>query len=49
MMKKCLTITLSDEELQELYRVILDRDKAGALAFIDTHLKKQVHRLMEGG
>lgn len=48
-MKKALTIVLSDVELQELYRVILDRDEKGALTFLDRHLRGQVIRALEGG
>ena len=48
-MNKSLTITLSDEELIDLYRIILDRDEAGAWAFLDTHLKKGIQRALEGG
>jgi hypothetical protein len=48
-MKKALTLILSDEELLELQRILLDRDEAGALAFLDSHLKKQVAKALEGG
>jgi hypothetical protein len=48
-MKKGLTLVLSDEELLDLCRVLMDQDAAGALAFLDQHLKKQVHRALEGG
>ena len=48
-MNKVLSVSLSAEQLQELYRVILDRDGDGALAFLNDHLRKQVLRAMEGG
>ena len=48
-MKKGLTIVLTDEELLELYRIILDRDAEGALEFLDQHLKKPAQRALEGG
>jgi hypothetical protein len=48
-MKKALTIILSDAELLDLQRILLDRDEAGALAFLDDHLKNQVARALEGG
>ncbi|GAB4516444.1 MAG: hypothetical protein Kow0047_28370 [Anaerolineae bacterium] len=48
-MKKALTIVLTDEELLELYRIILDRDAEGALAFLDQHLKKPARQALEGG
>lgn len=34
-MKKSLTLVLSDEELLDLCCVLIDRDEAGALAFLD--------------
>jgi hypothetical protein len=34
-MKKSITITLSDEELMELQRIILDEDKETALCFLE--------------
>lgn len=48
-MKKGLTLVLSDEELLDLCRILMDRNEAGAIAFLDRHLKKQVHRALEGG
>lgn len=48
-MKKALTITLTDEELLELYRILLDKDAEGALNFLETRLKSQIHTLLEGG
>ena len=47
-MKTVITIARTDGELQELYRIILDRDDGGALAFLDEHLKKKVHQALEG-
>lgn len=48
-MKKGLTLVLSDEELVDLCRILMDQDEPGALAFLDQHLKKQVRRVLEGG
>ncbi len=48
-MKKGLTIVLTDEELLDLCRIILDRDAEGALAFLDRHLRKPAHQALEGG
>jgi len=48
-MRKALTLILSDAEILELQRILLDRDEAGALAFLDDHLKKQVAKALEGG
>ncbi len=48
-MKKGLTIVLTDEELLDLCRIILDRDAEGALAFLDQHLRKPAQQALEGG
>jgi len=48
-MKKGLMLLLSDEDLLDLFRILIDRDEAGALAFLDQHLKKQVRQGLEGG
>lgn len=48
-MKKALTLILSDEEPLELQRILLDRDEASALAFLDKYLRKQVTKALEGG
>jgi hypothetical protein len=48
-MKRSLSITLSDEELIDLYRILLDKDAVGALAFLDEHARKQVIAELEGG
>jgi hypothetical protein len=47
--KKGLTLILSDEELLDLCRILMDRDEVGALAFLDSHLKKKVNQALEGG
>lgn len=48
-MKKGLVITLTNEELLDLCRIILDRDAEGALEFLDRHLKKPAQQALEGG
>jgi hypothetical protein len=48
-MKKSILLLLTDEELQDLYRVLIDRDAEEALIFLDRHLRKEVHRALEGG
>lgn len=48
-MKKGLTLLLSEEELVDLCRILIDRDEIGALLFLDRHVKKEVRRLLEGG
>jgi len=49
MMKKGLTLLLSDEELLNLCRILIDRDEGGALAFLERHLRKQARQALEGG
>lgn len=48
-MKKGLVIILTNEELVDLCRIILDRDAEGALEFLDRHLKKPAQQALEGG
>jgi len=48
-MKKALVVPLSDEELLDLYRIILDEDAEGALQFVEKHLKKPANEALEGG
>jgi len=48
-MKKALVIPVTDEELQELYRVVLDGDAEGALRFIREHLRRPLLQALEGG
>ena len=47
-MMKSITLTLSDEELMELERILLDEDKEGALRFLKAHLEKQVKAAISG-
>ena len=47
-MKKSITLTLSDEELMELQRVLLDEDREAALRFLKVHLDKQVKVVILG-
>ncbi len=48
-MKKALVVSLTDEELLDLCRIILDKDAEGALHFVGNHLKKKVNEALEGG
>ena len=48
-MKKALVVPLSDEELLDLCRILIDHDEAGALVFLDQHLKKKGNQALEGG
>ena len=47
-MKKSITLTLSDEELMELQRILLDEDREAALRFLKTHLDKQAKAALSG-
>ena len=48
-MKKALVVPLSDEELLDLYCILIDRDEAGALEFLNRHLRRKVVQALEGG
>lgn len=48
-MKKGINLTLGDEDLIELIRIMLDEDEIGALAFLKTHFKGKARELLEGG
>lgn len=48
-MKKLLALPLEDEEIMELCRILLDKDPAGALAFLQAHVKGKARDLLEGG
>ncbi len=44
-----LTMVVTDEQLQELYRIMIDGDRQAALAFLQVHLRSKVREAMEGG
>lgn len=48
-MKKALVIPLSEQELQEVYRILIDRDNDAALEFFVAHARAPLHRDLEGG
>lgn len=48
-MKKAINLTLEDEEIIELMRILLDEDVEGALAFLKKHFKGKARDLLEGG
>ena len=48
-MARALVVPLTEEELQELTRVLLDRDEPGALAFLRRHMKPALHQAQDGG
>jgi hypothetical protein len=47
-MKRALILSLTDEELLELQRIILDEDKDAALRFLKKHLSDKVKGKLEG-
>ncbi len=47
-MRKSIILTLTDEELIELHRIILDEDKEEALRFLQKHLKDKARVTLEG-
>jgi len=48
-MKKSINLTLENEEIIELLRILLDEDAEGALAFLKEHFKGKAKDLLEGG
>jgi hypothetical protein len=48
-MKKALVIPLTEKELQEVYRILIDRDKDAAWEFLNEHARAPLHTAMEGG
>ncbi len=49
MAMQALTIMVTDEELQEIYRIMIDGDQSAAFAFLQVHLRSKVREAMEGG
>ena len=47
-MKKSIVLTLADEELIELVRIIMDDDSEGALKFLKKHVGSKARGAMEG-
>jgi hypothetical protein len=47
-MKKSIILALSDEELMELLRIILDEDEKEALRFLQKHFKDKARAVLEG-
>ncbi len=47
-MKKALVIPLTDEELQHVYRILIDRDPEGAWEFLNAHARAQLLKAMKG-
>lgn len=46
--KKSIVLSLSDEELFELERIMLDDDSAGALKALKKHLEREVRAAILG-
>jgi hypothetical protein len=47
-MKRSIVLTLSDEELIELERIILDDDEEAALCFLQKHFKNKARATLDG-
>ena len=47
-MRRSTTLTLTDEELIELQRILLDEDQEGALRFLRERLKDKVKTAIAG-
>jgi hypothetical protein len=48
-MKKGVNIILSDKEIVELIRILIDNEAEDALVFLKTHFKGKARELLEGG
>lgn len=48
-MKKGIQLALEDQEIIELMRILMDKDKDAALDFLEKHLKGKARELLEGG
>lgn len=48
-MKKGLNLVLEEADLMELFRILIDEDAEGALAFLRKHFKGKARDLLEGG
>lgn len=47
--KRALVVPLDEAQIQELQRILLDRDEAAALAFLEKHVKPAAHSVLDGG
>jgi hypothetical protein len=48
-MKKSVTLTLENEDVVDLIRILIDDDAEGALSFLQIHFKGKARDLLEGG
>ena len=46
--KKSMQVTLEDQEIIELMRIMLDDDAEGALSFLKNHFRGKARHLLEG-
>jgi len=46
--KRTLILALTDEELLELQRILLDEDRENALRFLKKHLTDKLKSILEG-
>lgn len=48
-MKKGVYLILDEEQIIELWRILLDDDAPAALDFLKAHFKGQIRKMLEGG
>ncbi len=48
-MKQALVIPLTGKELQEVYRILIDRDENAAWQFLDEHARAPLQKALKGG
>ena len=48
-MKKVLSLPLSEAEMQEPWRIIVDRDERAGMEFLVWHVRPRLVEAMEGG
>jgi len=48
-MKKAINLSLDDEEIIELIRILMDDDADEALSFLKRHFRGKARELVEGG
>ena len=48
-MNRRFVVSVTEAEAVRLYRILLDRDREDALAFLEEHARKRLHDFFEGG
>ncbi len=48
-MKKALIAPLTDKELPDIYRILIDRDQEGAWEFLNAQVRAPLLKAMTGG